>query len=279
LGIKAKLGLIFTLFILLYFSTFIDLINAWTSNEDYGHGFLILPVSLFLIWRRRSELLGLTIKPSGWGIIMMILWGVSYAVGIIGHISTIAELSMLIFLLGAFAVLISGQAARVVLFPVLFLIFMFPIPSAIYSRITNPLLLIYTTISFNLLNMLHVPVLQEGNLITLPNYTMEVVRACSGIRSLVSIMALASIMGYLMTPSNLFRFVFLLISIPIAMLGNVVRISSTALLAYFISPQSAEGFSHTMAGIVSFMFSFILVYICMELILWSSRKRKQSSSS
>ncbi len=271
--------LILALFVLLYFRTFGDLILVWMSNEDYGHGFLILPITLYLIWRKREELLDQPINPSRWGIGIILLWIIFYTIGLIGHISTIEDLSMLIFPIGAVAVLISGQAARLILFPIFFMIFMFPIPSELYTRVTNPLLLISTKMSFHILSILNLPIMQEGNLLTLPNYTMHVILACSGIRSLVSIMALAFLVGYIMTPSNLLRLIFFLISIPIAILGNVVRISITALLAYFVSPGAAEGYSHTFAGLVTFALSFIILFGCMEFILWCSRKRKPSSSS
>ncbi len=271
--------LVFILFALLYFNTFRDLVGVWSSDQDYGHGFLIFPISLYLLWRRKDDLLSQPIHPSRWGIGILIFWAVLYAVGSIGKISTIEDLSMLFFPIGAVAVLINWYAARIFLFPSFFMIFMFPIPSEIYTRVTNPLLLVSTTMSFHILNALHLPVLQEGNLLNLPNYTMQVVLACSGIRSLLSILALAFLLGYLMTPSNILRLVFFMISVPIAMLGNVFRITVTALLAYFVSPDAAEGYSHTFAGLVTFGLSFILLYGCMELIVWFSRKRGSSYSS
>jgi len=249
-------------------------VAVWSSDQDYGHGFLILPMSLYLLWKKREELISQPIHPSQWGIGILTFWAFLYAVGLIGQISTIEDVSMLFFPIGAVAVLINRNAARIFLFPAFFMIFMFPIPSEIYTRVTNPLLLVSTTMSFHILDALNLPVLQEGNLLTLPNYTMQVVLACSGIRSLLSILALAFIMGYLMTPSNILRLIFFFIAVPIAILGNITRITVTALLAYLVSPGAAEGYSHTFAGLVTFGLSFILLYGCMEFIAWFSRKRE-----
>jgi len=265
-----KLFILIISFIVLYIPTFRELIELWATNEDYGHGFLILPISLYLVWRRRDELSRLPINPSNWGIALIALWGFFYVLGSIGNISNFTYLSLLLFPIGTVLTLFSGQAVRKILFPTFFLLFMFPVPSEIYAKITNPLLLISTNMSFKILTVLNLPVLQEGNILTLPNYTMKVVLACSGIRSIVTIMALALLVGYLMTSSNIIRAVIFIISIPIAILGNVLRITVTALLAHFVSLQAAEGYSHTFAGLVTFAVSLIILYGSTELILWLS---------
>jgi len=274
-----KLFLILILFVLIYFSTFKELIQVWNSNEDYSHGFFILPISLYLIWRKRGEILSQPPVPARWGYVLMLLWAFTYTLGIVGHISTIANVSMILFAIGAVAVLINGRAARIILFPAFFMIFMFPIPSEIYTRVTNPLMLISTHISFHILSILDVPILKEGNLLFLPNYKMEVVNACSGIRSMLAIMAITLLVGYFYIGSKVIRAVFFLVSVPIALFGNVFRITSTALLAYFYSPQAAEGFSHTFAGIVTFFISFLIICGCIQVVLWYSEKRKPSFSS
>jgi exosortase len=244
------------------------------SNEDYGHGFAILPIVLYLIWRKKEVLLGETVNPSKWGVIAFILWIFFYAIGSIGHISTIVDLSMILFLLGAFAVLLNIQAMKAVIFPVFFMVFMFPIPSEIYTRVTNPLMLLATSLSFRFVSALNIPILMEGNLLSLPNYSMQVVNACSGIRSLMMIMALSLLIGYIMTTSNLIRVFFFLISLPIAIFDNIFRISTTILLAYFCSPRVAEGFAHMLAGIVVFIVSLVILYGCMELILWFTKTKE-----
>lgn len=276
---RNKLFLVLFLFLVINLKNFHDLFLVWTSNEDYGHGFIILPISLYLIWKKREKLLSQPASQTWWGWVIVACWAIAYSIGTIGNISTIGYLSMILFPIGAMSVLISGQAAMLILFPAFFILFMFPIPSEVYTRVTNPLMLLSTGISFNFLSSLQIPLLQEGNLLILPNYTMEVVNACSGLRSLMTIMALSLIIGYTMTASKLLRTIFFFISIPIAILGNVIRLSATVMLAYFFSPQVAEGFTHTFAGIVTFFISLVILYTCMEIILWFSKKREPSPSS
>jgi len=277
-GIRNKLFIVLGLFLLLYYSAFMDLIQVWIADEDYGHGFFILPISLYLVWRKREEILASSHATARWGYALMALWAVMYSAGVIGQISTVTYLSMLLFPIGASAVLISGQVARIIFFPTVFMVFMFPIPSEIYTRVTNPLMLLSTDVSSHLLTVLGIPILQEGNILSLPNYTMQVVVACSGIRSLMMIMALTLLIGYIMVSSNYIRMLFFFISIPIAIIGNIFRITSTALIAYYYSPEAADGFSHTLAGFFTFMLSFLLLLFCMELIQWYLKKKDLSSS-
>jgi len=275
--VLSSLSLILFLFVLIYFTTFRELVTLWSTDDDYGHGFLVLPVCIYLLWKKRHEISG-SMSPSLWGMSLVVLWAALYTVGTVGYISTFIHLSMLVFIPAGVAVLVGSQAARAIALPMAFMVFMFPIPAEIYNRVTNPLLLISTTVSFHILSLLRVPVLQDGNLLTLPNYTMEVVQACSGIRSMVSIMALAFLMGYLALRASLLRVGFFLLAVPTAILGNVLRISITALLVYHVSPQAAEGFSHTLAGITTFAFSFIVLFGFLETILWFLKKRKALSS-
>ncbi len=265
--------LISVLFVMIYFTTFSQLITLWSMNEDYGHGFLVIPIVLYLLWKKAEDLSGETHEPEHWGGALVVIWAFLYCIGSVGQISTITYASMIVFPIASVATLIDTRTAMAILAPCGFMIFMFPVPSEVYTRVTNPLLILSTSFSFHVLDLLRIPVLRDGNLLTLPNYTMEVVQACSGIRSLMSIMALAFIMAYLMLKSNVLRIAFFLMSIPVAIIGNILRISITALLAYFISPETAEGFSHTMAGIVVFLFACLLLFFCMELFLWLSRKR------
>ncbi len=277
-GIRNTLFIILGLFLLLYYSAFMDLVQVWSTDEDYSHGFFILPISLYLVWRKREEILASPRATAWWGYALMALWAVMYSAGVIGQISTVMYLSMLLFPLGACAIIAGGQVARIILFPTVFMIFMFPIPSEIYTRVTNPLMLISTDISFKLLSILGTPILQEGNILSLPNYTMRVVVACSGIRSLMMIMALTLLIGYSMLSSNLIRMIFFFVSIPIAIIGNIFRITVTALIAYHYSPEAADGFSHTLAGLFTFALSFLLLFLCMELILWYLKRKEPSSS-
>lgn len=272
-----KIFLIFVIYIIVYYSQLVELIRLWSKNEDYGHGYAILPLSLWLIWKKREQISGAQGSPPLWSYLLFALWVVFYLFGTIGDVATVMYGSMVLFLMAAISLLLDGTAVRVLLFPLLFIVFMFPIPAEIYTRITNPLMLIASTMSANLLTALNVPILQEGNLLFLPNYRMEVVNACSGIRSLIAIMALALFMGYLFLTSNILRMLTFAISIPIAIFGNIFRIAVTAMLAYFVSTRAAESYNHLFAGLTTFFLSLTILYACMEALAKCSKKKEPSS--
>ena len=255
-------------FLLLYAATFKDLFQTWSTEEDYSHGFLIIPVSLYLVWRRKDELLKQPFHPNKWGIPILAVWAALYFLGYAGDISTFVTYSMIVLILGTVITIAGNAIAKLVLFPILFLFFMLPIPSEIYTMLTNPLKLIATNASVWVLNLLNVPVYQEGNLMHLPHYSMQVVVACSGIRSLISVVALALLMGYVLFKSNVKRSILFLFSLPISILGNILRITVTGLLAYHVSSEMAEGYSHTLAGLVTFTISFIVLFLGVYLIQW-----------
>jgi len=260
--------------IVLYLPFLWELFHAWVADEDYSHGFLIAPISLYLVWRMRSDLLAQEIHPShGVGVLMLFAWAALYFIGTVGQIYTFTALSFLLFLFSV-TIFLAGYSITVkLLFPIVFLVFMMPVPSEIYTRVTNPMMLVVTTVSTHILNLIGLPVLQEGNLISLPNYTMRVIHACSGIRSLISVSALALLVGYLLFFSNLKRLLLFLFALPVAFIGNIVRVVVTALVAFYISPDHADGFSHSLAGIITFILSLGMISLGVVFLQWLSPTR------
>ncbi len=263
------------LFCILYCSTLRELAGIWLRDEDYSHGFLILPVSLYLIWRKRREIINKSVEPSSLGLVFLSAWALLYLLGVGAEVSTFERLSIIVFLFGSILFIAGWNITRVVAFPIVFLIFMIPIPSEIYTVLTNPLKLFATTCSVNILHFFEIPALQEGNLIRLPNYSMKVVVACSGVRSLISVIALAFLMGYILFSSNMQRLLLLFFSIPVSILGNVLRITITGILAYYLSSHPAEGCSHTIAGITTLALSFICLLMGSAVIQWLEQKKMQ----
>lgn len=252
-----------------------ELAEVWASNDDYNHGFLIIPISLCLVWRKRRQLLEQPLHSSSLGILFLSLWAALYVLGVGAQILTFACCSLTAFLVGTLLFTAGRNATRTILFPIGFLLFMVPIPSEVYTLLTSPLQRFTTASSAQILNLFHIPVLREGNLIHLPNYSMQVVVACSGLRSLIAIVALALLMGYLLFRSNIERALLLLLSIPVAVLGNILRITITGFMVYQVSPSMAEGFSHTVAGMSTFCLSFFLLLGSVFCIRWIERKRMQ----
>lgn len=261
--------------VILYAPTFMELVFLWAENEDYNHGFLILPASAYLVWRKRRQLMRLPFCSSPLGLVFLSLWAAFYLLGAGAQILMFECCSLILFLLGALLLTAGVRFTRTVLFPVVFLILMLPIPAEVYTLLTSPLQAATTGLSAHILTLADIPVLREGNLIHLPNCSMQVGAACSGIRSLLSIITLSLLMGYLLFPSNVERALLIVLSVPVAMIGNILRITAAGLIVSWFSPGMAEGSSHTLAGMATFSFACVLLLGGIFLLRWIERKRMQ----
>lgn len=255
-------GILAVLLLVLYGPILKALVLNWWQDPNYGHGFLVPVFSGYVLWKERSRLARLPTRPSNFGLVVML-----GAIGLLLIGSLGAELFSsrvsLIFLVGGIVIFLAGwKMLRAVSFPLGFLILMIPIPVLIYNQITFPLQLLASRFATFWLQLVNVPVLREGNLIILPNYTLEVVEACSGIRSLMTLITLAVAYGYLMNDRRWLRWVLALLMIPIAIVSNAIRIMGAGLLTYHFGHEMAEGFFHEFSGWVIFVAALILMFGC-----------------
>src|SRR5260370_34618147 len=153
-----------------------------------------------------------------------------------------------------------GKVLRAVSYPIAFLLLMIPIPVIVYNQITFPLQFLASRFATFWLEVVQVPVLREGNVLILPNYSLEVVEACSGIRSLMTLITLAIAYGYLVEPRRWLRYLLVILMIPIAIVSNAIRIMRTRVLTYRFGPKAAEGFFHEFSGWVIFLAALILMF-------------------
>ncbi|HKV26640.1 MAG TPA: exosortase A [Candidatus Acidoferrales bacterium] len=250
------------LLLVLYGPILKALVLDWWRDPNYGHGFLVPILAGYVLWKERVRLGRIAIRPSNFGLVVML-----GAIGLLLIGSLGAELFSsrisLIFLLGGMVIFLAGwKMLRAVSFPLGFLVLMIPIPVLIYNQITFPLQLLASRFATFWLQLVNVPVLREGNLIILPNYTLEVVEACSGIRSLMTLITLAVAYGYLMQDRRWLRWVLALIMIPIAIVSNAIRIMGAGLLTYHFGHEMAEGFFHEFSGWVIFLAALVLMFGC-----------------
>jgi exosortase len=151
-------------------------------------------------------------------------------------------------------------------FPLLVLVLAIPFPTILFNQITFPLQLFASRIASDILPLLRVPVLLEGNVIQLPVMKLEVAEACSGIRSLMSLFTLAIFYGYFLERSTRRRWILALAAIPIAVTANVFRIVGTGLCVQYWDPDKALGFFHEFSGWVMFVISLGCLYLVHRLM-------------
>jgi exosortase len=262
------------LFVLLYFQVIIGLVNDWWVDSNYSHGFLVPLVSAYLIWKKRGKLKSLQKKRSYWGFLILLLGLGIYIVGTAGSEYFSARFSLIVVLFGLTFYLNGKEWAKELLFPLAFLAFMVPIPYVIYYSIAFPMQLFSTKLSYYILHSIGLPSIRQGNIIYLPNYSLEVVEACSGLRSLVSLLALGTFFAYVTFKSNLKRFILFLSVFPIAIGANIFRIFITAVGAYVVSPKLAEDFLHKLSGLIVFLVSVFSLFIFSRIIRIFGRKKE-----
>jgi len=250
------------LLLLLYASMLKHLVLQWWSDADYSHGFLVPLFSGYVLWRTRDRWMSCEVKPSNFGLLVMLGAIGLLVVGSLGAELFTSRFSLLVLLAGMILFLAGWKFLRAVAFPLCFLIFMIPLPVIIYNQITFPLQLLASRFATFLLDLVHVPVLRDGNILILSNYSLEVVEACSGIRSLMALISLAVIYVYFLEPRRWAQLVLVVLMVPIAIATNAIRIMGAGMMAHRFGPAAAEGFLHEFSGWVIFLVALVLFFVC-----------------
>jgi exosortase len=257
----------------LYFPILYRLAAEWYDDPNYSHGFLVPVFSMWLFWRDRSRLSKIMPQPSGWGLFSLILGLGTLIVGVLGSELFLSRVSLLFVIAGLVVFFAGWRCFRIVLFPWAFLLLMIPIPAIALTQLTFPLQILASSIAGGTLQFLGVPVLREGNVINLPAIPLEVAEACSGIRSLLSLMTLAIVYGFLSDTRTHVRVVLALASVPIAVAANSLRIVITGLLAQYWDASKALGFFHEFSGWLIFLLSLALL-AGLRRLLWPAEVRR-----
>jgi exosortase len=243
------------------------LTRQWMDDGDMSHGFFVPAVAAFLVWGRKEEILAGPNERNYWGLVLMVLAAAQYVIGHLGAENFIQRTSIILSLAGMVFFLGSWRLLKILAFPLALLLFMVPLPSVIYNRITFPLQIFASQVAENTLLLLEIPVLRDGNVLELADHRLSVVEACSGIRSLMSLTFLSLVYGYFYEQRNWLRLVLLLSTIPIAIAANAFRVSATGVL-YEYKKEWAEGFFHSAEGWVIFMIALAILLSLHRFINW-----------
>ena len=253
---------------ILYRNVIAKLVHDWSVDENYSHGFLIVPLAAYLAWERRAQLANLAVRPSAWGLAIV---GGSIAVllaGLLGAELFLSRIAMIGTIVGAVVFVLGWQHLKALAFPLAILLLMIPIPTIIFNQIVFPLQLLASRVGEASLMAAGIPVLREGNIIVLANTSLEVAEACSGLRSLVSLLTLAIVYGYFTDRRPGVRVAIALASIPVAIIANGARVAGTGIAAHYYGPAVAQGFLHTFSGWMVFVVAFLMLFVVMRVVLW-----------
>jgi exosortase len=247
--------LLFALLWLLYTNVVANLARQWFNDPNYSHGIFVPICCALLLWIRRESWMATPLQPSTSGLLFVVAAMGLLLVGTLGAELFLPRFSLCV-LLGGLVVYFAGwRMLRVVLAPWLVLFLMIPLPVIVFNEIAFPLQVLASRLACSLLELLQVPVLREGNIIVLSSMSLDIVEACSGLRSLMSLITVAVFYGLFFERKLWMRWLLVLVAVPVAVFTNALRITISAVLAQYVSHEFAEGFFHAFSGFLLFFLS------------------------
>lgn len=255
----------------LYAPVLRGLLGDWWVDSNYSHGFLIPVISGYLVWERRERLAQQTLKPSNLGLAVTLLAIVVLMAGNLGSELFLQRISLLVLLTGVILYVAGFAHWRALLFPLGILILMIPLPAIILYQVTFPLQLLASRVATYVIRWAQIPVLREGNVIHLTHTSLEVVEACSGIRSLFTLITIGLFAAYFTQTRLSVRLLIVASTVPIAILANAARLAGTAILAQYFGEQFAKGFFHTFSGWIIVLLACVLLFVEIAIMDWIAR--------
>ncbi|MFN2481791.1 MAG: exosortase [Pyrinomonadaceae bacterium] len=269
-----------------YWGVLAKLGRFWWEDENYSHGLLIPFIIGYILWTERDALARALRRPSlAWGAAAVVCGLLALLAGTAGAELFIQRTSLVLVAAGLIVYFWGFALLRLVLVPLLLLLLAIPIPSIIFNKIAFPLQLFASRCAVASMRLFDIPVLRQGNVIELmplgssTTKKLEVVEACSGIRSLMTLVTLAVVFAYFSFPKDdgkgegargrfawlksygVWRSVILVLSaVPIAIITNAARVSGTGILARYYGTKVADGFFHEFSGWVVYVAAFLLLF-------------------
>jgi exosortase len=246
---------------ILYGGVMTGLAREWTSSPDSSYGLILFIVAVAIVWQRRALVAQAAdghAPAFGGALVLLIGLGV-YLVGSFGADLFLTRVSFVAVLTGALWLLAGSHATRLLAAPLVFLLMAVPLPSLLVNAITLPLQFVASHIAEWTLTLASVPVYRDGNLLTLPSATLEVAEACSGLRSIVSLGAIGALLAWASERSPWRRAAIVMLTLPIAIVMNGLRIAATGIACETWGAHVASGGWHTFTGWVTFVVSTFLL--------------------
>ena len=267
-----KAALLFGFWFAIFWPVYPEMVNTWLNSSNNSHGILVPVISAFFIWNKREDLLRAEVGSSSWGLAILASSMVLYILAYAGQVAVAARLMIVTSLIGLVLFNYGREVFGLLKFPLIYLVFMVPVPVSIYSLVAFPLQLFATKVSHFLISLVQIPVYREGNMLYFVQTQLEVAEACSGLRSMVAFVMLSVLFAYLMQGWGR-RIILVASAIPLAIFANIVRVTGTGVLAHFYGGDVARGFMHKFSGMAVFAFGFVLLFLVYWLLnKWSARK-------
>ena len=255
---------------IVYWPIVVPMVKQWAADDNYSHGFLVPLIAGYLAYLRRDELLAADVRPSNFGLAIICFGLFMLLLGWIATEYFTMRSSLVVIIAGSVLYLLGWEIFKILLAPIAYLLLMVPIPAVIYDAAAFPLKLFVTKVSVLSLKAMGIVIWQEGNILMFPNITLEVADACSGLRSIMSLLALGAAYAFVLHTKTRDRVILILATLPIAVFTNCLRVIATGVLAQYFGAAAAEGFFHEFAGFFVF-FGAVVMFVALGALLkrWS----------
>jgi exosortase len=266
--------LVFGLFIIAYFSTLELLVQKWAASDEYTHAFFTVPIIIYMLWQKRRFLegsSGRSVKPS---LALLILSLLLYILSLGLQIPTISFMTMVMTIFSGLIYLAGFRAVTKMATPLLLLLLIIPIPNQLYSMVTLPLQLQASQVSEVVIRLFGIPLFRDGNILHLPEKTFQVVEACSGLRSMITLLTLSLIIGYFLLRKKLSKSLLIAASMPVAFFVNIIRVVTMVLAFHFFQLDVTTGTAHTVMGVVIFVIALLMLFTLQRILeFWETEKK------
>ena len=263
------------LLILCYWPILYRMGVQWATDDNMGHGFFVPLFAGYVVWQRRNELIAEPRKPNILGLAVVVFAGLLSLVATLGVELFTARFSFVVALFGTVLYLGGTRWIKILLFPLLLLLFMIPIPAIVYSALTLKLQTLASELGEFMISAVGIPVLRQGNTLVIPSQTLDIAEACSGIRSLMTLLFLALIVSYFTDKKIWMRWALLAATVPIAILANGMRVGITGMLSE-IDVKLASGAYHEAEGFLVYFIDIIALLAVHRLINVIARKMEKT---
>jgi exosortase len=248
----------------LFASTISGLALEWASSPDSSYGALLAGIAAIVAWHRRRQFTAAIGRPHPrrtTGFVILVAGLVTYLIGTVGADVFLSRISLVIIVAGLTWYVAGIECARLAAAPLAFLLLAIPLPTLVVNTVTLPLQLLASRMAENLLVLIGVPVFRDGNVLELRSTSLEVAQACSGLRSLISLSAVACVVAWAAERSWPRRLIVIASALPIAVALNGVRVAATGVACEMWGRQMATGGWHELAGWITFAVAIAVLLV------------------
>lgn len=254
--------------VLMFYDGIQNMFHVWSAKEEYSHGFFLPIIVIYILWQRNAMLSQLPYRGSYWGVVVVCAGLMLGLMGELGTLYTVIQYGFLVAIFGLVLSVTGFSTFRYYFFPLLILVFMVPLPSFIYKSLSSELQLVSSQIGVAVIQLFDIPVYLEGNVIDLGKMKLQVVEACSGLRYLFPLSALAYILALTYQANFFLKVLVFVSSIPVTVVMNSLRIGLIGVTVDIWGEKAAEGLLHDFEGWVVFMSSLAIIIFEIRLLSW-----------